>query len=625
MKIKLFKEYIKKLEEVQPFSSRPHLSYGNINKEYAEEFKNAAEEESLSKLLLENDLININKSIDAGLTPTSTGVSKGENGEEIEIIWPDYTKYGEKEHSYFLERYKETTNLQLKVEYGLFLFISKYLQHIDDRKKLFLEIWDSIMLIYNSKLSNTNRYFFSGLIKNGFSLCVKSKFENAIATIVSFLQDEFLKKGIKDDGYYTIFYLLIELFSQYKKNVKSLVSAEKIIQKAISDAKLLEQNKELNSAENIITRLLKFKSDYQIEPSISLENYLGILYEKIADKENKNKNYMGSSHYYNKSITYFRLAKDVSEVNRVQKKYEASSGKIKLGLIRSELSEEETEDINRWINKVVEVASAKEIIFLWGLYSHISSKGLVEEIESRPKSWQNLMTHSSMDKFGNTIEKFITDEELKENQFWFEYGIQYKTAIQIFFPILIRKFDTKKLTKEDIISHFEKSWLNEPIQRFYNSKLHEIIPLDIVKPALLEFFRQFEIWLNKSETEKANFVCAIDSLSLKIEPILRYMCERLGINTTIQTQSRNKYDVIRHKTLGVLIQSLKEESALTDEDFTFLDYTVKLPEQGNIRNDTAHGLLDSDEYNIGKAVQIISILIRLSNYGFNVKENNIYD
>ncbi len=620
MRTKLFEEYIKKLDEVEPFTSRLHSSYGNINKEYAEKFKNTAEAEFLSKLLLENDLININKSIEAGLTPTSTGVSKGENGEEIEIIWPDFKKYGEKEHSYFLERYNETNNIQLKVEYGLFLFISKYLQHTDDRKQLFSDIWDSIMLIYNSNLNNTNRYYFSGLIKNAFALCMKSKFEDEISIMVSFLQDEFLKKNIKDDGYYTIFYLIIELFSHYKKAVKSLINADKIIQKAINDAKLLEQNNELSSAESIITRLLKFKSDYQINPSISLESYLGNLYEQIADKENENKNYMGSSHHYNKSITYFRLAKNTNEVNRVQKKYEASSGMIKLGLVRSELPEKEAEDINNWINKVVEDASADEIIYMWGLYNHISNTDLLKEIESRPTSWQNLMSHSSMDKFGNTIENFITDEELKENQFWFEYSLRYKTAIQMFFPILVRKLNTKKLTKEDIISHFERSWLNEPIQRYYNSELHEIIPLDIVKPGLLEFFRQFEIWLNKAESEKANFVCVIDSLSLKIEPILRYMCEKLGINTTIQTKSRNNYDVIRHKTLGVLLQGLKEESALTDEDFIFLDFTVKLPEQGNIRNDTAHGLLDLDEYNIGKAIQIISIIIRLSNYKFNIKE-----
>lgn len=621
MKTKLFKEYIKKLEIVQPFSSRLHSSYGNINKEYAQKFKKKQEEEeSLSKLSLENDLIHINKSIDAGLIPTTSGIGKDEDGKEIEVIWPDFKKYGAKEHSYFLERYNETKNIQLKVEYGLFLYISKHLQHIDDRKKLFSDIWSSIILIYNSNLNITNRYYFSGLIKNAFALCIKSKFENEIKTLVSFLQDEFLKKDIKDDGYYTLFYLILELFSQHKKTVKSLVEADKIIQKAISDAKLLEQNDELNSTESMITRLLKFKTDYQVKPSISLENYLGTLYEKIADKENENKNYMGSSHHYNKSITYFRLAKKNSEVDRIQKKYEASSGKIKLGLVKSELPEKETEDINNWINKVVEEASADQIIYLWGLYSHISSKNRIEDIENRPKSWQNLMSHSSMDKFGNTIENFITDEELKENQFWFEYSIQYKTAIQMFLPILIKKFVAKKLSKEDIIVHFEKSWLSEPIQRFYNSKLHEIIPLDIVKPGLLEFFRQFEVWLNKTESKEANFICAIDSLSLKIEPILRYMCEKLGINTTIQTKSRNNYDVIRHKTLGVLIQSLKEEGALTYEDFVYLDYTVKLPEQGNIRNDAAHGLLDSNEYDIGKAIQIISILIRLSNYKFNVKE-----
>ena len=97
------------------------------------------------------------------------------------------------------------------------------------------------------------------------------------------------------------------------------------------------------------------------------------------------------------------------------------------------------------------------------------------------------------------------------------------------------------------------------------------------------------------------------------------MCEKLGLNTTIQKQSKNKYDVVRNKTLGILLNTLVEEDVLEEEDVTLLNYTVNLPERANLRNDTAHGLLDINEYSHTKAIKIISILIRLSNYKFNKK------
>jgi hypothetical protein len=105
----------------------------------------------LKYIQLESDMHAITKSIADGLTPVMQQTRQTDDGKIVKVLWPDYTVYGKGELDYFEKRYYESTNLFLKTEYGLLLYLKRRLQHDNDRMVL-CNILIDLTKIYHSKI-----------------------------------------------------------------------------------------------------------------------------------------------------------------------------------------------------------------------------------------------------------------------------------------------------------------------------------------------------------------------------------------------------------------------------------------------------------------------------------------
>lgn len=179
-----------------------------------------------------------------------------------------------------------------------------------------------------------------------------------------------------------------------------------------------------------------------------------------------------------------------------------------------------------------------------------------------------------------------------------------------------------KLTYESTISYLEETWLNEPIERNYNGTKKTVIPLDTIKPGLKRIFEEFSNAMGDEEYIY-DFVTIIDSLTLKIEGILRFFIERLGIPTFASRQTKTG-NVIMEKLFDDIIadlQSTPEKPIGFEEDHrTLIKYVMSEKIGWNLRNKVAHALLQIEDYTPDKITVLFCLILKLSKYSFSTKK-----
>jgi hypothetical protein len=115
-------------------------------------------------------------------------------------------------------------------------------------------------------------------------------------------------------------------------------------------------------------------------------------------------------------------------------------------------------------------------------------------------------------------------------------------------------------------------------------------------------------------------VLAIDSLTLKIEGLLRDMCEFSGIATFYQTKDKKGRNIVREKDLHALLHEDKIKELFDEDDLLFFRFLLVEQAGLNLRHRIAHSLLYFREYSIDLMHLLMLALLRIGKYDF-VKES----
>lgn len=182
----------------------------------------------------------------------------------------------------------------------------------------------------------------------------------------------------------------------------------------------------------------------------------------------------------------------------------------------------------------------------------------------------------------------------------------------------IEAYKAGKLNYKSVIEYLETTWFNEPIVRKYNLTTFEIKPLDTLKPSFKRLFSELDL-LFQDNTYQCDYVTVTDSLTLRIEQLLRNICEKLGI-TTFKLRNKGGDKLVMEKLLDDILVSLKhtEENPTNfdEEDRMFIKYVLTEKAGLNLRNEVAHGLMDINEYTFDNILLLFCIVMKLSKYQF---------
>ncbi len=191
------------------------------------------------------------------------------------------------------------------------------------------------------------------------------------------------------------------------------------------------------------------------------------------------------------------------------------------------------------------------------------------------------------------------------------YIVSLNFPTDIMYYLFYHGVKSGKLTYRNLIKYLKKeSIVGKPYTVIsLGNETSEKNYLSLIAPSLIEFFLQMQALVNKKNFVP-NFVLCIDSLALKIEGLLRNICQRTGI-TTSTVKSKGMQELLLDDLLN--IEELKE--LYGEDDLLFLK-TLFSPEGMNIRNNIAHSFYSDEDYQLGRMLLLIAALLRIGNLKF---------
>jgi len=578
------------------------------------------------KLDLKNGIIN-------GLGWQVSGAQTMKDGSEIPVYWPDVTKFTQQDFEYFEKRYNDCKNLFAKTEYGLMVYFGEKTntsRHNDLKRQLCNQLFDLSKEYFkkasiDSEKNNYLIHFFHSL-RIAFGIAEKSTLEPELTDIIKYIFNTHQHWDITKEGTLRILLDLSGLLSDFYGVSKKYIDFQKILDKNMQGAKELEKT-HIWGAMYALDRNISIEQKRN-NPFSDLLNYKAKLYEKLAtDAENTTN--LACINFAENALRIYKQLKLSKDIIRLEKYYSELRGKFRLAEIRQEISTEYINNMNERILNIVTESDAKVIM------QHFVTSPWYDKIQnikdhsialSKQTVFLSMLPTLIMDKFGNTVDIFNTTEEKEKFNFWNSYTFNFQIGTQTMHQFFIEAYKAKKLNYSTVLSFLEETWFNEVLVRNYNGQAVEIKPIDTLKPGLKRIFDELDNFFDNNDY-KIEFVTIIDSLTLKIEGLLRYFCEKIGI-ATFKTKEKGSDKLVMEKLLDDLLADIAHEPLIKpdqktnfeEEDRILIKYVLAEKAGLNLRNKVAHSLMDIFEYTFEIVVVLFCIIIKLSKYKFIIKE-----
>ena len=171
---------------------------------------------------------------------------------------------------------------------------------------------------------------------------------------------------------------------------------------------------------------------------------------------------------------------------------------------------------------------------------------------------QSLLPMEVFDERGNIVQHFSSPEEITYFKILTDYRMYLEAQyLPLINAIILECLKEGKITFNILMGYFkEHSWFGKTLKKKISQDQDiEYNWLNLIAPSLLEYFEQINYSLASGKYPV--LVTCIDSLILKIEGLLRDLCNYSGIVTFSQTQDSQGRIVSREKDLTAL---LHEES-----------------------------------------------------------------
>jgi hypothetical protein len=348
-------------------------------------------------------------------------------------------------------------------------------------------------------------------------------------------------------------------------------------------------------------------------------------YEKLMNQAEKNNDPV-SADFCQLAIKNYRAAEDEEKITELEKKYSELKSLMKLKKFEIDV------DLEDRIRKFEEIAeeiaqnTPEEIIKLL-----MHDKNLLPTYKDMEKaaddynkqSLSELFPKKIIDQSGHSAQYFSDEDEMR----YFDILRQFQIALELnkiylINEIFLAAIREKKLSADTMLKFLNKhSWFGKIIpKKTPSGETVEYNWLSLIAPSLYEYFHQMRYFLLNSRNYP-NLVLSIDSLTLKIEGLLRDMCQFSGVATFYMTQDSKGRDITREKDIHALLYEDKIKQLFDEDDLLFFRFLLVEKFGYNLRHRVAHSLMLFQEYSIRYMYLLILVILRLGKYDFVRKEN----
>lgn len=568
-----------------------------------------------------------------GLSWQMNGTQTLEDGSQIPLYWPDVTKLTPQDFENFEKRYKRSENLFVKTEYGLMVYFggkTAYSKHNDFKKELTNCLFQLSQDYFNKaeKGGDKNHYVldFFRTLRMAFGIAERANIEPALSEIIQYMFQTHQNWDITRYGTLRILLDLSGLMSDYFGLFKNRIDFQSVLEKNLEGAKELEKTY-LWGAMYAIDRNIVIEQKRNKSTDALLEHKAS-LYEKLTT-EAKSKSNFACVSFAENALRIYQQLKDNANTDRLEKIYNELRGEYRLSEFKQEFPEGYVDQMNERILQTVAENDENGIIYHFIASPWYDSVKNIKDrsIElSKETVFLSMLATSILDKFGNTVDVFHTEDEKEKFSFWKSYTHNYQIGTATMHSFFIEAYKAGKLNYGSVLSYLENTWFNDVITRKYHGQTVEVKPLDTLKPGLKKIFEELGNYLNDSKYQ-CDFVTVTDSLTLKVEGLLRYFCEKTGI-ATFKTRQKGSDKLVMEKILDELLADIAHEPPLKpdqktnfdENDRIFIKYVMTEKAGLNLRNAVAHSLMDIYEYSFEHVIVLFCIIMKLSKYEFVEKK-----
>lgn len=623
-----YEEYVNKLDSSNYGQNDSHI----INEEFQEvigKLVDAGQNNIALKADLDRQVFSVRKSFDniddenrgtiRGLSWQLAGTQRLTDGSVVPIYWPDVRNYKKEDFEFFEERYKACKNTYAKTEYGLMVYFGQKTDY-SKRNEFKTQLCDELIKLANEYYTQTKAGNISQLnniqhtLILAFKIASSSKLEPQVKAVIDLMYDIQQNWDIESTNTSYIPLRYSSFMSDNYGIFKDHVDFTKIISRNEYAIELIEKDNLYSAADSlIINDKIKQKVGQSIDGS--LRQRAGV-YEKIAKQRERD---MACIHFIELALNLYKQLKDEVKSEELEKLYSEKRGSFPLNRVSTSLPQAYIDAVNDTIRQTIESSTEESLLqeFVnspW--YEADDSIRSLSEVVDR--GFLDLLPLAIIDEHGNTIKTYSPEE----GKFWSTYSYYFGFGTMKMFELFKAALISGKLSYKSTITYLENSWLNEPIERNYNGGKVTVTPLDTIKPGIKRIFDEFQKAL-EDEKYECDFVTSIDSLTLKIEGLLRFFCEKLGIPTFASRRSKNT-TVIMEKLFDDLITDIKDTSerrtGFIEDDRTLIKYVMSEKIGWNLRNEVAHSLMQIKDYSPDKIVVLFCLILKLSAYTFMEKQ-----
>lgn len=525
------------------------------------------------------------------------------------FVYPSLANFTDENFNYLQKRLDETRNLYLKAKYAHVLWLHTKREnygiisaeaHADIARTLYeLLINDfDINCAIEDNLKNAI-VIASSFKRKPVFLKVKVFFLQIVNDFRKF-EDTFVSK-------FLIFFML-QKDSIFKKD-----DFENLAKKTYSLAQKHNRESKIELLE------IGQKIDFKLGQRSSVwDEETAQCYEEIA---NDGENDISCMEAAQNAIKHYKKIKNEIKIKELTKRYNYLKEGLRLKNIRTSVNQAE---IIENVNKIVSGLTSEQIIQYLMYDKEVIPE--YDEIENWAKKTRDKHTIlyaisiGQLDANKHISQHFETPEE-KENQSVLQsFGLHLDSYLNTLLGYLFSKSIIHEKMSGPIFYEFilNRSWLAKPIEK--NNIKYSWLAL--IMPAIDDYFTQLQFYyLNRRNY--INLVLCTDSLVLKIEGILRDICELRDGITSFQTTDNKGRNITREKDINTLLYDEKIVSFISKEDLLFLRFLLVEQSGYNLRNDIAHALLRfPQQYSPHFMNLLILAVLKLAKDEYNPLQNN---
>ena len=532
------------------------------------------------------------------------------------VNFPDICRFTSDDYDYIQSRLEKTKNPVLKARYAHILWEGRK-KHDDLAGAAAENYFEAMKLCREQTFKNPEEQFWVGLIE-------------AVGNTMFFVHT----CGVNLDGFFE--FLLDLLRSDIPEKERIVLSVSEAVNdfpRAIPREGLSEIYRALLQGTRDLMKASCFPSVEQATES--LERTAGRLGENPTELkrlraeayeawawEHANAGNSNEAHsLFADAAAAYKELRDYEKAAGLELLYKEHGKKMHFGKIEHETDITAVIELAKSVtNHLLDQGPEAVLTFLMNDKSLLPDLARVREATKKQLETNPFLAHirlAIIDEQGNEAKKAASPEETFSHWTSVNYGYELGMKTYNIMHVLLFEAIKKRVlgTGQFVDFLLKTSWLGRRLKLVSaQGETIEYSWLEALLPAVHDYFTQMSFYFH-DDRNQPYFMLALDSLTVKIEGMLRDLCRLFGRSTmvtkkdgtAVTTQEKNLYQLLEDEVL----------KGKLGEDLVFFLKFVLIDKSGlGLRDRLAHGLMLPREYSVEKMHYLLLAALRLGAFQF---------